>query len=282
MLDIQYASDLHIEDWPQGTSFYRFLTPIAPILVVAGDICSAWDPLYKQFLSWASHNWYIVIVVAGNHEYHCHKESHTIFETDMYIYGICQNLTNVKFLQAGATYCIPGTNVRFVGATLWSNVNPDIYEHVSAKKSDYKKCWIGPFKMLHPTDTTMFHMWHCYNLEQSIWPHSDKEILIVVTHYIPTLELLEYEYKNDLIKSCYASNDEWLFQPNITAWICGHGHRATMWRSSTGVPVYMNARGYNRENELKRQKDKYNPMAVLKVTLAQSVPHPHALSVPRT
>ena len=51
MVQIQYASDLHITDWPKGTAFEAFLTPVAPILVIAGDICSAWNPLYNSFLT---------------------------------------------------------------------------------------------------------------------------------------------------------------------------------------------------------------------------------------
>lgn len=262
MLYIQYVSDLHIEEWRIGTSFYQFVTPIAPVLVIAGDICSAWKPIYKYFLDWTSRNWHTVIVVAGNHEYHCPNEPHTVFETDLYIRTLCK--PNVHFLQNGESYILPGTRIRFVGATLWSKVDPTIYEHV-LKKKDYIHCWMTPFQTLSPKDTTWFHDWQTYKLHEAIYPMIQGEILIVVTHYMPSLELLEPEYKGELIHTCYASQDEWLLRPNITAWICGHSHRATQWRSPSGVFVYMNARGYNREKELRRKVDTYNPKASIRI-----------------
>jgi len=84
---------------------------------------------------------------------------------------------------------------------------------------------------------------------------------------MPSLELLETKWRNELIHTCYASADDDLFASNISAWICGHSHRSTMWRAQNGMPVYMNARGYNREDELNRITDSYSPRAILKVTL---------------
>lgn len=261
MLYIQYVSDLHIDGWCQGTSFYQFVTPVSPFLVIAGDICSAWSPLYKYFLDWASRNWHTVIIVAGNHEYHCTDERHTIFETDQHIHKLCK--PNVHFLQNGESYILPGTKIRFVGATLWSRVDPSIYPLVENKKKDYTQCWRTLTDNLTPHDTTQFHEWQTYNLNLALDPVIENETLIVVTHYMPSLELLEPEYKNEAIHTCYASNDDWLLRPTIRAWICGHGHRALMWRSPYGAPVYMNARGYNKLSELNRTNDKYNPSATL-------------------
>jgi len=259
MRAIQYVSDLHIEEWSKHTSFYQFVTPVAPILVIAGDICSVWKPQYKQFLDWTSRNWYEVIVVAGNHEYHCDKEPHTIFETDQQIYSLCK--PNVHFLQNAQSYTIAG--IRFVGATLWSSVDPAIHNLVSLTKKDYLKCWTAPTKNLTPADTSMFHEIQVKLLHEAIKPVSDNEKLIVVTHYMLSLELLEPEYKGEKLHTCYASNDEWLLKPHITAWICGHSHRATQWKSPSGPTVYMNARGYNKEKELLRKIDQYNPQALI-------------------
>ena len=43
MVRIQYASDLHINDWPDQTNYENFIIPVAPVLIVAGDVCSALD-----------------------------------------------------------------------------------------------------------------------------------------------------------------------------------------------------------------------------------------------
>lgn len=258
MLNIQYVSDLHIEDFPIGTSFYQFVTPVSPILIIAGDICSAWKPIYKHFLDWTSRNWHTVILIAGNHEYHSDQAKlHTIEETDTKIRALCKS--NVIYLQNAASYTIPGTSIRFVGATLWSQIDPALYDYVIANKNDFKKC------LLTPTESSRIHKEHTELLETAIRPSSPKETLIVVTHYLPSLELLENEYKGEKLHTCYASTDDWLLQPNISAWICGHSHRATTWRSPSGVHVYMNARGYNREKELLRKIDAFNPIASIPV-----------------
>lgn len=263
MLNIQYVSDLHIEGWPTGSSFYQFVTPVAPILVIAGDICSAWNPLYKHFLDWTSRNWHIVILVAGNHEYHCIEEqTHTLKETDNHIQSLCK--TNIHFLQSGESYTIPNTTVRFVGATLWSDIDPELYEQLQKNKKDFTHCWTTPFKNLTPADTSHLHRLQTHALHLAL-KETKPETLIVVTHYMPSLDLLESEYKDDSLRTCYASQDDWLLTPNIKAWICGHSHRATIWRSPLGVPVYMNARGYNKEKELKRLTERYNPSAKMMV-----------------
>jgi len=64
------------------------------------------------------------------------------------------------------------------------------------------------------------------------------------------------------------SNDDELLQPGIAAWICGHTHRAIQWQSPGGGPLCaMNARGYNRDDELKRTTDVYSPTATIEVRI---------------
>jgi len=263
MLQIQYVSDLHIEEWPEGTSFLTFVTPVAPILVIAGDICSVWNPLYKQFLVWASRNWFCVVFTAGNHEYHNNNDDkRTIHEADIFMQSIEEEYPNLHYLNYGFSYTIPGTSLRFVRATLWANVDPTIYDYLTneIKKKDFRRIYAkdAPFT---PVEMTIHHSFHTRFLQEALIPRGN-ETLIVVTHYLPTLALLEPEYKEDIIRSVYASADDFLFHSNITAWICGHGHRATSYKSPT-CTVYMNARGYNKEVEMKRVVDKYNPKMVL-------------------
>jgi len=265
MLQIQYVSDLHIEEWPEGTPFLTFVTPVAPILVIAGDICSVWNPLYKQFLAWTSRNWFCVIFTAGNHEYHNNDDSkHSIHEADIFMHRLTEEYPNLHYLNYGHSYTIPGTNLRFVGATLWANVDPAIHEYVTneIKKKDFRRIY-AQNAAFTPAEMTLHHTFHTRFLEQALTPRA-KETLIVITHYLPTFELLEPEYKDDIIRTCYASADDFLFTPNITAWICGHGHRATSYKSPT-CTVYMNARGYNKEKEIERTVDKYNPKMVLNI-----------------
>lgn len=269
MVNIQYASDLHINDWPKGTPFESFLIPTAPILVIAGDICSAWDPLYAHFLAWTSRNWHTVILITGNHEYYCEPDQiYTIEQTDQHIASLVQTFDNLVFLQNGASYVLPGTRLRFVGTTLWSAITPSIWDEIVGKKGDYKvvytKSGLG-LRSAHPADMCALHALQKSHLRSAIVPQSTNERLIVVTHHIPTPLLLEEEYRNEKWRSCYASNDEDLFASNIALWICGHGHRATQLQIPGGPLLLMNARGYNREHERDRTVDIYQPGAFISV-----------------
>ena len=270
MVNIQYASDLHINDFPKTTPFRHFIVPVAPILVLAGDVCSAWDSHFYTFLAWCSRSWRIVIFVPGNHEYYCDPSTpYTIEETDTHMYRLTSSFPNVVFLQSGASYVLPGTRIRFVGATLWSAISPSIWDEIAGKKGDFKSTFSAThWQVRHttPADINSRHYFQKAHLASAIAPHYHGETLIVVTHHMPSMQLLEDHYKGEKWCSCYASNSDELLLPNITAWICGHSHRATQWKAPYGGPtVYMNARGYNRPHEMHRTEDLYDTQAVFSV-----------------
>lgn len=271
MVQIQYASDLHIDGWPAGTSFFSFLTPVAPILILAGDICSVWHPLYTPFLTWCSRHWAYVFVLAGNHEYHNAVDmdeatAKTLQEADEEIWGQCRKLGNVFYLQGGASYVIPGTRLRFVGATLWSDVDTALWTEAATKKGDCRKIFIdtprGEKRRILPADLCALHAAHRAALSGAIGArYAEDERLVVITHHMPTLELLEPHYRGEKWSSFYASNDECLIGPWVAAWICGHGHRGTR-LVLRGTTLLMNARGYNNSNDVGRSTDLYNPAAI--------------------
>jgi hypothetical protein len=272
MVRIQYASDLHINDWPKGTPFESFLTPVAPILVLAGDICSAWDPLFIHFLAWCSRHWYLVVFIAGNHEYYCEPGlERTIQQTEYELMRISSLFPNTKYLQYGTSYIIPSTRIRFVGTTLWSDIDPAIWGAIAGKKGDYKATFVENFpygiRPTHPSDICAFHAFHKTYLYAGLAPHLPGETVVVITHHMPSKLLLEDKYKGEALHSCYASDAEYLFTRNISLWICGHSHRAIRMKYPRGPYIVMNARGYNRSVELERTEDKYNPRATVELRL---------------
>lgn len=266
----QYASDLHIDGWPRTTLFETFLVPSAPYLILAGDICSAWNPRYFEFLKWASRLWYKVYIVAGNHEYHNTKR-HTLAETDLRIATFCLKFNNLHYLQAGVSHAVPNTTVRIVGGTLWCAPDPAMWSKAAKKKGDYKMIYIDDpthpkgKRKLKPMDVHMLHSIHKTLFQMACVPNTPTECILVVSHYMPSKQLLEPEFRGETWHTFYASDDEDLFTPNIKAWICGHGHRSTSLQICAGPLLSMNARGYNRDSEQKRTKDVYNPAAVQNV-----------------
>lgn len=258
---LQYASDLHIDDFPPDTPFETFLTPCAPVLILAGDICPAYDLHYITFLQWCSARWRYVIFVAGNHEYHCKRTAQVSMEQiDTYLVCLAAMFPNVVYLQNGASIVLPGTRIRIVGATLWSSIDSAIWEEAYARRGDYKHMYIDtPYglRRCHPIDTCALHAYQAACIASATAATAPGETCIVVTHHMPTFALLEARYMGDRWSSCYASHDDALLTPNIAYWICGHGHRAVQQRAPSGVVLCMNARGYNRPSELGRTRDVY-------------------------
>jgi len=263
MTNVQYASDLHLDQLSPNTEFYTLISPTAPILILAGDVASVWSNVYKDFLVWCSINWNYVILVTGNHEYFCESNSpHSRQETEQLLKRLSAVLYNVHFLQAGQTYKIPNTKLVFIGATLYSDISKEIHDEVLGK-GDFTRTFIERDTILcrtHPTDHVKAHKRHRQALADAIRAVPRNHKVVVVTHYLPTHRLLEPEYQDDPWRSCYASKDDDLFRPPVRVWICGHGHRSTNIRAKHNILVAMNARGY-KQYELNRKVDVYDPEA---------------------
>ena len=275
---IQYASDLHLDHFPDLTAdkFKTFLFPSAPILVLAGDIASAWHPIYSKFLAWTANRWQHVILIAGNHEYHCEpKRPYSRLETDRHIQAICWKHRNLHFLQKGATFYLPKTKLVFVGTTLYSDIDPKIHNEIR-HKSDFCNSYtedkttksldpLGPppLRFSTPKDFVTLHAQHKQALSDAIRaiPSRCGFKVIVITHYMPTEELLEPQYRYEAWRSCYASRDDDMIRPPVSVWICGHSHRQVLYKTRNGIPMAMNARGYNKPHELERAVDQYSPYA---------------------
>lgn len=222
---------------------------------------------------WCSNVWDHVILIAGNHEYHCEPGfPHTRAETDQHIQQLCSARRNLHFLQHGASFKLPGTNYIVLGTTLYSDINRAIYKDI-LNKSDFCNSYTldtsiqplfpdkQPLRFTTPADLTRLHQQHKQALSNAIRAIPRGYKAIVVTHYMPTEHLLEPEYKTDAWRSCYASPLDSMIRHPVHLWICGHSHRQTRYTNPKNISVAMNARGYNKPKELERTQDIYSPYA---------------------
>ena len=215
MVDLQIASDLHIEykndDIPDPLDY---ITPSADILILAGDIGS----LYKieqleGFLVKLCVHFKYVIYVPGNQEYYTFNEYVPVNMNLLLnrLYKIEQNIKNLYVLNKSS---IMIENICITGCTLWSDlkitipkfivrihgINNEIYTNKFNSDLKYIK------KMIDYCDNNNFK-------------------LVVVTHYCPSYTVTNDCKKRDKYISLYTSNLDYLLDTNkIHTWICGHIH----------------------------------------------------------
>lgn len=212
------------------------------ILVLAGDIGAPKLPSYKQFLLECKKNFKEVLVLPGNHEYYGAKYTMTQYEE--IIKDIC---TETKCLYLNKqVHKIYG--ITFIGATLWTKIPPECAKTVENKMNDYRSIRIGVKEMFSARQCNELHEDHRKFIIDELSKVNEDEKVVVVTHHLPSKQLIDDKYKIDLYKDincAYASNCEDIMKSslNIKAWLCGHSH-SIISKTIEDVPCYINCVGY--------------------------------------
>ena len=238
-LKVQYVSDLH-EKYPTT------IVPNAPILALIGDIGNPTHRKYQEFLAYVSGLFEAVLVIMGNHEiYHS-----TIQDTERAISAACSAAgPNVHFLNR-TLYIHPSTNTLFAGATLWSNIKPDIsnriacFRHIlltTATATDDPK----PVKPNKPKlDVETYLEWHKRDLrflEETVKNYKNHPI-VLLTHYAPIHEA-NGPHSDGPLCSGFSTPLPHLHLPHVKAHLFGHTHVNGTWLSNATI-VASNCRGY--------------------------------------
>lgn len=251
-MNIQYISDIHLEfhDKHNTGALHpdMFVTPVAPYLVLAGDIGIPDLMSYPVFLSWCSRHWKEVFLVAGNHEYYnmrCPVKTDMASKNEL-LQTICDGLPNVHFLNC-SSYLIPETNVRILGCTLWSDIPDCLSEKVITYTNDARQIYHLKDVPFTPWAQSEEHKRQKQWLNQEIQKCDlTNERCLVVTHYLPSFALIHEKYKGSPLNACFASDCDDLFQPPVVAWMCGHTHTG-MKILIHGIPCLVNPHGYPNE-----------------------------------
>lgn len=227
----QYISDLHLETY-KG---FPKLPVAANNLILAGDIGNPFKSNYRDFLSYCSTKYEKTFLIPGNHEYWNHK---SIYETDSYLFDITSKLNNVTFMKNKVTLF---QDTFIVGCVLWSTRN------TKNTGGDEEKIRVNAefLNNLHVQDVN----WLRLTLNSLI--RYNKKVL-VVTHYLPSFNLMHEKYKNYPHPDRFYSNSDHLIENPIDTWICGHTH-CTMEKNINGVNFLVNSLGYvdNFQNKIK-------------------------------
>ena len=234
---IQFLSDIHLEFYSNVSKVRRVISqivPVAPILVLAGDIGHPCNESYAIFLQTMSERFDHVLLVHGNHEYY-HKQK-TMQEIIDHTQSFCSQWSNVHFLNnSHVDLVVNGKMVRFIGSVLWS-------------KLDDPTCLVNDAKYIPEFTMDLFNAMHVENVAYLDRALSECEGLsVLITHHLPSYDLIDPAYRDGKHNQCFASHCDHLMEKHrdrIVLWIYGHTHKPQKTAIIHGVRCVTNPIGY--------------------------------------
>lgn len=240
----QYFSDIHLEFYNDNRNLIKRLFDIketkADFLLLPGDIGQPFKPSYTHFLGMMSPHFTKIFVIPGNHEYY--KSTMSTSEVDHLCRQVCLTLPqqNVVFLQDEEFNVCHELSI--YGTTLWSYINDNIASTIENAINDYK-C-IHKFT---PSVSNHLHHTSVKKLNDYIANTNMDQKVIVMTHHMPSFDLIDASYKTQTytaINCAFASDLPIRHDKRIVAWVYGHTHKPRAYGK-----FYCNPIGYPGENK---------------------------------
>ena len=237
LLKIQILSDIHLE-FRENINNYKFIKPMAPILVLCGDVCPCGSDedfkLYKNFIEFFYNKFEHIIHIFGNHEYYTNKKINTMDVIEDKVRNYAKNYPKLHYMNNNIIkFEFNNNKIYIAGTTLWTNVPDNIrYEKIETTMNDYSqifvkdtslksgvrkfKSGVRKFKL---SDMICLHNNAVKFLKKSIVKaKKDNVKLIVLTHhkpYISNKENYSPLYEVDMTK---------IITDPIILWCYGHTH----------------------------------------------------------
>jgi len=219
-MKIQYASDLHLE-FGTNSVYLRNnpLKSVGNILVLAGDIGYLKDEMYQKhpFWNWASDNFEQVIVIPGNHELYNHFDINDLHES------WCLKIRdNVRCVYNSIIHLDDDTDL--IASTLWSEIHAGDAYHTEQRVSDFHWIRNGQFRLTW--ERFNYEHRRCREFIENSIEKSNAKNLIVVTHHVPSLQLISDEFASSPINGAFTAElGNLIGNSRIKYWIYGHSHR---------------------------------------------------------
>ena len=249
-MKIQFASDLHLEfrdnsRWLKDNP----LIPVGDILILAGDIGYLGDDNYSNhpFWSWCSENFRETVVVPGNHELYKSFDINELVEG--WEFRIRDNVRAVynKSIKYG--------DIEVVCSTLWAEIPLSEAYFTEKGVTDFRRIRNGRYLL----SWERFNEEHrkCVDYICKTVLESSAKTRIVVTHHVPSFQLMAEEFRGSLINGAFTSNlDKMIENLPINYWIYGHSHR-NIEKVIGETKILTNQLGYvfaNEHKDFKRDK----------------------------
>lgn len=232
-MNIQLLSDLHLEFYPDhGKAFVEALDPTGvDVLVLAGDISTAYRHRLRKALGWLSEMYPQVVVVLGNHEYYQMGVKWTHAEMNKIVRNHIPK-KNVHWLENG-TVEIGGQ--RFVGTTLWFREHPDGLNEMFSR-------YLNDFRMIRDLEPWVYMQ---NRKAQSFLRETVSKGDFVITHHLPTSAAVHPKWRTDRhLERFYVCDlpEDVLMKPAF--WVYGHTHESMSFELGD-TRFYSNPCGYH-------------------------------------
>lgn len=218
-MKIQYASDLHLE-FHENSRWLREnpLIPAGDILLLAGDIGYLGDEMYTKHPFWdqCSDNYKQTFIVPGNHELYKNFDINSLSE------GWNEQIrSNVSVVYNKVVHI---DDVDIVMSTLWAKIHPSEAYFVEHEVTDFRRIRNGRHYL--SWDRFNDENERCINFIKRSIRQSSARHRIVVTHHVPSFELMADEFKGSIINGAFTCDLGYLIESlPIDYWIYGHSHR---------------------------------------------------------
>jgi Icc-related predicted phosphoesterase len=247
---IAVYSDVHLE-----FGKFRLTPPECDVVILSGDIGvgnMAFPWIEKTFPDTP------VVYVAGNHEHY----GRVLSDQYALMAHKAKEFPNVSFLQNSSV--IIG-DVRFIGATLWTDFNlygnqPVSMMAAQQKMNDYRKVSKADRVPFSAQDSCVEHMFSFQYIRDALErPFNGKTV--VVTHHGPSEMSVPKKWGGDSLNPAYASRLENLMLDHAPVlWTHGHIHSNSDYEIGS-TRVVCNPRGYV-GHELNKD---FNPQLVIEI-----------------
>jgi predicted phosphohydrolase len=252
MTEIFYLSDLHLEFYKNDIDFntlFDIKKFHGKVLCLCGDIGFPEEETYGNFIDFVTKLFKYVFVISGNHEYYSVKRTvKTIDETDNLIEEICGKYDNVFFLN-NKMHFIEEYNLHIIGSPLWTDVDKNLKQYELYSYNDFSKIYSNKDTKLNLQYLDDMHIQSKDFIIESLENIKDlNSNVIIMTHHMPSYQLINDKYKNFKLNSLFASNlDDLIEKYKINYWLCGHSHMSNKIKINN-TQLMLNPVGYPGEN----------------------------------
>ena len=234
---IQFASDLHLE-FKENLAYIQSIPfeITGDVLILAGDTFYLKDRTMPniKFWRWASQNYQQVILVPGNHEFYNNGDVTSRGDSWQSMF-----LGNVGYYY---NKVVRIGDVDIILSTLWSHIRGENEVSVFRGMNDFRQILYDKHRLC----VEDFNAEHekCLAFIKQIVLESTAKHVVVVTHHLPTYQVVSEERIKDIMNNAYVTElGNFIADSRIDYWIYGHSH-ANIDTEINSTKIVTNQLGY--------------------------------------